>query len=155
MECIIGELYDDYSGKLTGFARSLCKDWDLADELVQETFTRAISHVNLLSTMPKYKIQSWLFSVLKNAFIDIKRKEKQIVPLDDEWDIPDNGTTGTGIETISLLKDLPKPMRKVIFGKFWLDMNSAELGQAFSIPAGTIRYQLHTGLERVRKQMTL
>jgi RNA polymerase sigma-70 factor (ECF subfamily) len=87
---------------LRAFAVSLCRNRDRADELVQETLTRAISRI---STFEKgTNLDAWLFTILRNNFfndcrrskravdgIDRQYAESRTVPLDqDGWDIAED-----------------------------------------------------------------
>ena len=153
MSVIIAELYDEYQDRLYGFALTLCRDSEFAGDLVQETFTRAMANIELLSRLPSYKRQSWLFSVMKNCFIDIKRKQKWETQLSEDFDPAAQREGERDIETAGLLSCLPLPMREVVFRKFWLGMNSREIAEVLSIPGGTVRYRLHGALKKIREEM--
>lgn len=51
---------------LRAFARSLCRNPADADDLVQETLTRAI--VGIGSFQAGTRLKSWLFTIMRNAF---------------------------------------------------------------------------------------
>jgi len=65
------------------FARTLAKHEAEADEIVQETFLRAVKNSSLLATLPSYKKKAWLYRVLRNYFYDLKRKQKFEINCDD------------------------------------------------------------------------
>ncbi|PLX19303.1 MAG: hypothetical protein C0601_02300 [Candidatus Muiribacterium halophilum] len=52
---LIEELYQEYYDMLWKFARTLAKHEAEADEIVQETFLRAVKNSSLLATLPSYK----------------------------------------------------------------------------------------------------
>jgi len=91
---------------LRAFAVSLCRNRDRADELVQETLTRAISRI---STFEKgTNLDAWLFTILRNSFYNDCRKSRRAwdgldtehaqaitVPQDqDGWDIAEDLRAG-------------------------------------------------------------
>src|ERR1700756_585270 len=60
---------------LRAFAVSLTRNRDRADELVQETLTRAISRI---STFEKgTNLDAWLFTILRNSFYNDCRKSRR------------------------------------------------------------------------------
>lgn len=91
---------------LRAFAVSLCRNRDRADELVQETLTRAISRI---STFEKgTNLDAWLFTILRNSFYNDCRKPRRTwdgldtehaqsitVPLDQHgWDVAEDLRAG-------------------------------------------------------------
>ncbi len=71
-------IYKEYHSELYYYALSLCQQEDLAKDLVSETFYKAFITSNLPSGTFKY----WLFRVLKNLFIDAKRKNREVYQQD-------------------------------------------------------------------------
>ncbi|MDD2717914.1 MAG: hypothetical protein PHW04_18655 [Candidatus Wallbacteria bacterium] len=62
----LGDLYADYFDPLTNYALSFSKDRDKAEQLVDETFQKALSNIHLLEILPEHKRLSWLFKTLKD-----------------------------------------------------------------------------------------
>ena len=73
-------IYQEHYNELYLYALSLCQKEDMATDLVNETFYKAFITSNLPSGTFKY----WLFRVLKNLFIDAKRKKREVYK--DEMD---------------------------------------------------------------------
>jgi RNA polymerase sigma-70 factor (ECF subfamily) len=149
---LVEDLYDTYSKKLRNYALSLSRDSDMADELVQETFSRAIQHCELLKILPEYKRRSWLFTVLKNCFIDIYNRKKLEVALDEDIEIEEvdhNLVCDTGI----FLSDMPEDLKTIVIQKYWLGLNSSEIAKELSIPPGTVRYKLHLAINKIRNSL--
>src|ERR1700744_3615970 len=62
---------------LRAFAISLCGNIDRADDLVQETLLRALSHID--SFEPGTNMPAWLFTILRNLFQSEYRKRRREV----------------------------------------------------------------------------
>jgi RNA polymerase sigma-70 factor (ECF subfamily) len=67
---------------LRGYAISLSRSRDRADDLVQETLTRAIAHIDMFE--PGTNLAAWLFTILRNSFRNEYRKSKRIELHPDE-----------------------------------------------------------------------
>lgn len=66
---------------LRAFARSLSGDRDQADDLVQETLTKAM--VNREKFTPGTNLQAWLVTILRNQYYSEGRKRRREVPDSD------------------------------------------------------------------------
>jgi len=62
---------------LRAFAISLCGNIDRADDLVQETLLRALTHID--SFEPGTNMPAWLFTILRNHFREEYRKRRREV----------------------------------------------------------------------------
>ena len=88
---------------LRAFAMSLCGSVDRADDLVQETLTRAIANID--SFEPGTNMSAWLFTILRNLFRSEYRKRRREVEDGD----------GTYAES---LKSQPEQEARVEFREF-------------------------------------
>src|SRR5260370_20686474 len=59
------------------FAISLCGNIDRADDLVQETLLRALTHIDAFE--PGTNMPAWLFTILRNQFHEEYRKRQREV----------------------------------------------------------------------------
>lgn len=69
----------------------MCKNRDLAEDLTQDTFLKALltlsdSHTNM---------KAWLYMVARNLYFNYQKKTKNIIPLDDLQFEEDNTTSNT------------------------------------------------------------
>jgi RNA polymerase sigma-70 factor, ECF subfamily len=87
---------------LRAFAVSLCHNIDSADDLVQDTLLRALTHID--SFEPGTNMRAWLFTILRNVFRSERRKWCRMV------EDPD----GQYAET---LKSYPEQIGRIEFGE--------------------------------------
>ena len=151
----VGDLYEDHERGLWRYAKSLTGDSDRADDLVQDAFLRASRNRLLLTQMNGRQCRSWLYQTLRNAFLDELRSRRRwmaavemLVDLvDDDRNDPANLVT---LDLLSLVSDRD---REVLTMRYVQDMNSTEIGNAFGVPAGTIRSRLRLALTRLRRRV--
>ena len=84
----LSEAYSLYYRPLFSYALFLTRNHAEAEDLVSETFVKAI-----LSWNGKGNLRAWLFRVLKNQFIDEMRRKKIIADTPQEYllNLPDPG----------------------------------------------------------------
>ena len=82
---VIAGFYRQYRSEIYLYLYSLCKSRELTEDLLQETFLKAIlslqnNHAN---------VRAWLYMVARNLFFNYIKKEKNNVVLEDleEYDV--------------------------------------------------------------------
>ena len=103
-----------HADALYNLARYLTRDPSEAEDLVQETYVRALRAWN--DFVPGTNVKAWLFRILRNAFITRHRQEVRHpapAPYDTTEQSPEDGTDegswGGGVE--------PEQMRRVVSGE--------------------------------------
>ncbi len=97
-----GEIYSEYFSDVYKYVLSLCMDETFAEEITQETFFKAMQHINKFNG--SCKLYVWLCQIAKNTYFTLYKKKKRIVS-DLDTDIPN---TLLNLETDYLDKDLAK-----------------------------------------------
>jgi RNA polymerase sigma-70 factor (ECF subfamily) len=67
---------------LRAFARSLCRNRDRADDLVQDTLLRAIAGIGTFDKGTN--LEAWLFTIMRNTFSNECRRLKRVVQDEDD-----------------------------------------------------------------------
>jgi RNA polymerase sigma-70 factor, ECF subfamily len=65
----------EQAAALYNFARYLSRDQSLAEELVQDAFARALDAQDHF--VAGSNLKAWLFRILRNAFLDAKRRDRR------------------------------------------------------------------------------
>lgn len=68
---------------LRAFARGLCRNRDLADDVVQEAMMRAWAARETFK--PGSNFRAWMFTIVRNEFFSVVRKRKRETSLDPEF----------------------------------------------------------------------
>lgn len=76
---LLNRLYQRYRKELYLYLYALCKNEQLAEDLLQETFLKALlslpdGHMN---------IRAWLYMVARNLFFNYRRHTDRLMPLED------------------------------------------------------------------------
>ena len=80
------EIYNRYFRKVYAFAYSLSQDAHLAEEITQDTFFRALQHLDQFEG--RSSVDSYLCSIAHNRYISILRSRKKNAPEDTLETVP-------------------------------------------------------------------
>jgi RNA polymerase sigma-70 factor (ECF subfamily) len=149
------ELYETYENKLRRYAAGLARDPHWAEDLVQDTFVRAMGHLDLLGTLKPYQQRAWLYRTLKNLFLDGLASQRRQRELVDQ--LAREPRSAPSLEDLVLSPDpfalIPERFREVVIQRYMLGMNSREIGEALGIPAATVRSRLHLAIQEARSRL--
>ena len=133
---------------LRRFARALCGDAALADDLVQDCVERALLKQHLYDTSRPLK--AWLYAILRNIFISQWRRSAQMgamKPLDDmeefEGSVPPAQEQNLSVALISdALDHLPAQQREVLVMISLEELSYKDAAEIIGVPIGTIMSRL-------------
>lgn len=131
------------------FARSISRHEQEAADLVQDAMEKSLSQENL-AELPVHKQRAWFFRVMKNRLIDDRRKEARLSYHDEDLELPQQPVAMSPVEMSELLGQLEPELSSLVFKRYWLGMNSTEIGVQLGMPAATVRYKLHFAIKRLR-----
>ena len=143
---------------LYNFACWLTQDRAAAEDLVQETYMKA------LKGFPSYKqgtnFRAWIYRILHNTFLTSQTGLKTQLSFDDEDTLaePETDRTPESIllaraeqETVQrTLEELPLKFREVILLCDMEEMSYEEIAQTLAIPIGTVMSRLSRGRRAMR-----
>jgi RNA polymerase sigma-70 factor, ECF subfamily len=137
----------------------LAKDEDHAQELVQETFVRALAAYEQFS--PGTNMKAWLTKILHNLFFDRYQQSKRWISTDDPagqgsdyWERSPAENPGPESQVLlrelsanitDALKRIPEEFRAPMLLVDMGDFSYAEAAEILSCPIGTIRSRLSRG----------
>ncbi|HCM13124.1 MAG TPA: RNA polymerase subunit sigma-70 [Lachnospiraceae bacterium] len=135
-------------------AYSYVKNNDDALEVVQESIYKAISTMDSLKT-PDY-LNTWFYRIIVNTAIDLLRKRKKVVVMDDETLSNYDLSTVDRYADIDLhkaLEDLPIQYRSIIVLRFFEDLKIEEIAAVLDENVNTIKTRLYKALRMLRVQL--
>jgi RNA polymerase sigma-70 factor, ECF subfamily len=135
-------------------AFSYVKNADDALDIIQESIYKAISTIDTLET-PGY-IKTWFYRIIVNTSIDLLRKRKNAVIVDDEtlsgYDLS-SVDKYVDIDLQNALEDLPVQYRSVVVLRFFEDLKIEEIASILDENVNTIKTRLYKALKILRVQM--
>jgi RNA polymerase sigma-70 factor (ECF subfamily) len=143
--------------ELRAFARSLCRERELADDLVQDTCLKAWQAVD--SFEPGAPMRPWLFRILRNEFYQYSRRSWRSTALDQ--DVAENTLVATvGLDAQidfrvlqAAMSDLPDVQREALILVVAAGYTYEEAGEICNCSAGTIKSRVSRAREAVIYKM--
>ena len=148
----VREAYSAHSRELYGFALRSLDDPGLAEEAVQETFTRAWRAGERFD--PEIgSLRTWLFAILRNVVIDLGRArsvrprvgeggiEPSVEPLEDAllaWQVEE------------AMRRIGEDHRRVLVETYYRARPYAEVAAELGVPEGTVKSRVYYGLKALR-----
>jgi len=150
---------------LYGFAMALTRNQGEAEDLVQETYLRAVRAFGRL--MPDSNLKSWLFAIMRNVWLNQLRRERggpRFVELDAEeeeraqWlDQVANNPHVAYIrklereEVRAAIESLPRPHREIVVLRDIEGFTYQQIASILGCPAGTVMSRLGRAREKLRR----
>jgi RNA polymerase sigma factor (sigma-70 family) len=149
---------------LYNFARWLVHNQNDAEDLVQETYLKALRGFG--SFQPGTNFRAWMFQILRNTFLSscAKLERRMTVAMDEEEDSSTLPTTLSTPESLLIerssndavqcaIAQLPVIFREVILLCDVEEASYQEIAEILSIPIGTVMSRLARARRAVRESL--
>jgi len=149
-------LYEAHRVAVHAYFAGRVGDRQSAADRMQEVFQRAWQHRDKLTGLPEDGQRGWLFTVARNLSVDVARHQRTADgtqrALEHESAGP-QAPVGVPASTAVIAAEraavvaaaiarLPEQQRVTLTMAAAGKLNSAEIGTALGVPAGTVRYRL-------------
>ena len=148
-------IYRSYFNDVFLYLRSLSANADIAEEVTQETFSKALKAIDHFDG--RSDIRAWLFTIAKNTYISHLRKQKRLCCDEIPQDVPDTRIhfSESFVDEHSaflihrFLHDMNEPYKEVFTLRVFGELPFEKIGALFSKSDAWARVTYH----RARKQI--
>ena len=166
-ESYFNQLALEYLDALYGFAIALTHDRTAAEDLVQETYLRAVRAFGRL--MPDSNLKGWLFAIMRNVWLNELRHQRSgpaFVELDGQEPVSagvdDVGTDPYVLyltklereEIIAAIGRLPRVYREIVLLRHVEGFSYQQISGILGCPAGTVMSRLGRAREKLRSMLS-
>lgn len=152
------EIYKEYFEIVNKYLFCLTNNADIAEELTQETFYRAIK--NIYKFRNECKLSVWLCQIAKNLWYDELKKNKKIKPIDNEEfvnfindaDIENNVISN--LKKIELYKKIQKldiHTKEVIYLRITGELSFKEIASILNKTESWARVTFYRGKQKLKE----
>src|SRR5579872_907293 len=150
--------------QLYNFAHWLTRDREEAEDLVQETYAKALKGFRSFQLGTNFR--AWMYRILRNTFLTSRTglKATMTVPLDPEEDGAELAVERDTPETYLLtqanrellqtaMDELPVHFREILLLCEVEEMSYQEIAETLAIPMGTVMSRLSRARQTLRSQL--
>jgi len=145
--------------QLYNFARWLTQDDVEAEDLVQETYAKALRGFSSFQSGTNFR--AWMYRILRNSFLSSRTGLKVVVPFEEEehsgavpaeQETPERVLVDRAQQKLvqQALVDLPAHFREILLLCEVEEMSYEEISQTLGIPLGTVMSRLSRARRALR-----
>ena len=158
-----------YQQKIYSYILFLVHDAEVADDLFQETFMKAIVTIRQGRYVESGRFSAWLTRIAHNLVIDKYRQDRNsnVISNDaSETDLFNNASlsditvemkmiTEQSLTDVGrLLRELPDNQKEVLYMRFYQDLSFKEIADATGVSINTALGRMRYGLINLRKMVS-
>ena len=158
-----------YQQKIYSYILFLVHDDEVADDLFQETFMKAIVTIRQGRYVESGRFSAWLTRIAHNLVIDKYRQDRNSNVISNDASDADlfndvslsditvemKMITEQSITDVGrLLKELPDNQKEVLYMRFYQDLSFKEIADATGVSINTALGRMRYGLKNLRKMVS-
>lgn len=149
------EVYDLYFKDVYKYALSLSRDPDIAEEVTQETFFKALKSID--SFRGQCRLYVWLCQIAKNTYFTYAGKQPKAAA---EREVSSGETMEeklltkeTAFEIHKLLHNLPEPYKEVFSLRVFGELSFSQIGELFGKTESWARVTYHRARLKIKEEL--
>lgn len=147
-------LYEEYKKGVFAIALSILRDFDLAEDVLQESFIKLFQQM-------KYEeisnVKGWLFKIARTTALDVYRKKRrEVTGFGNDYFEKIHGPSSDPLDAIVLTKYLElldQEERQIVVMKDITGLKHREIADLMELPLGTILWKYGRAIRRLRKSL--
>ena len=164
----ISELIERHSQRVRSYIGMMVKDDDVADDIFQETFIKAVKVIDEGGYTDSGKFLSWVLRIAHNRVLDHFRREKSSRQLNEkeagydvlgtlrfaENTVEDNIVHSELMETVRrLVEELPDDQREVVRLRYYSKLSFQEIAEQTEVSINTALGRMRYALINLRRMI--
>jgi RNA polymerase sigma-70 factor (ECF subfamily) len=164
----ISELIERHSQRVRSYIGMMVKDDDVADDIFQETFIKAVKVIDEGGYTDSGKFLSWILRIAHNRVLDHFRREKSSRQLNEkeagydvlgslriaENTVEDNIVHNELMETVRcLVEELPDDQREVVRLRYYSKLSFQEIAEQTEVSINTALGRMRYALINLRRMI--
>ena len=164
----ISQLIDRHSNRVRDYIRMMVKDHDLADDILQDTFIKAVQVIDDGRYADTGKFLSWMLRIAHNKVIDYFRSQKSAKTINES----ESGYNVLGtlrfadssvedrliseqiaLDVRRLVDHLPQEQREVVMLRYYSGLSFQEIAEQTNVSINTALGRMRYALINLRKMI--
>ncbi len=157
-EQLLRRLYQTYRKELYLYIYSLCKNHELAEDILQETFLKAILSLQSNHT----NMRAWLYMVARNLYFNYSKQQKRrqsFDELDDNMIAEDSDVLEKVVELdknqmlYKALQNIERTKREVLTLQYFCGLSQKEISATLHLSPEYVRVLSYRGKRELKKYL--
>lgn len=149
------QVYEQYFTDVYKYVLSLTRNDQLAEDITQETFFKALKNIH--SFHGQCKLYVWLCQIAKHTFFSYQEKQGRGIPLEtaaDGNDIEEElFNQETAFEIHRVLHSLEEPYKEVFSLRTFGELSFRQIGVLFQKTEGWARVTYHRAKIKIKEEL--
>lgn len=151
----LDNIYSLYFKDVYKYVLSLCYNQDIAEDITQETFLKALKNINKFKGQCKLRV--WLCQIAKNTYFSLYEKNKYEIEFNKEYEIESIETKlirkETAFEVHKVVHQLEEPYKEVFTLRIFGELSFAQIGELFGKTESWARVTFHRGKIKIKEAL--
>jgi RNA polymerase sigma-70 factor (ECF subfamily) len=149
-------LFERHHVALFNYFLRLTGNRPVSEDLVQEVFTRILKYRTTYRGEDRFAV--WMYKIARNAHIDFLRRQKETVPLDDQFEetqsadlVPEEKVERqqeAALISRALKRLSPKKQEVILLSRFQ-NLKYREIAELMECPVGTVKGMVHRAVQEL------
>ena len=162
----IEELYDQYKVPLLCVIRKYIVAKDASEDIFQEVIVRIIQNAQMLSGLPRPKLEAYIFLVARGVSIDylrsVSKKDEISIEIDyvldllskDSQHAKNQSDSIRKADLIIMMENIPTEEKILLIGKYYLGLSTKELANFVDGSPVAIRSKVFRARKKLFEEWT-
>lgn len=124
-------------------------------EVFQETIYKAFASLSKLKNDEYFS--TWMTRILINTAIDLLRKKKRVVPINQEVLENTSDTSSFNsdvhIDLLQAMDEIEEKYKTVLLLRYYQDYSVKQIASMLKCPEGTVKTNIRRGLDKLKEKM--
>ena len=160
-------LVDRYKNRLINFVYRFVKDFDVAEDIVQETFLRVFKHRHNYKAIANFS--TWIFTIAGNlAKSELRRRKRwkflsvdAINDTEKKFELPDHGIKPDRATSVRILDEniqksidtLQSKYKESLILRDIEGMSYKQIAEITKVPVGTVKSRVNRARKKLQKKL--
>ena len=148
------EFYDKTSSAVYGFALSILRNREDAEDLMHDTYVRA--YTGSISYTPQGKPLSWLLTIVRNLSYNKLRNgtmSEDISQYEDIYGVEETDSTVDRLVLEKAMEILTFEERQIVILHALTGLKHREIAELLNMPLGTVISKYNRSLRKIREEL--
>jgi len=156
---LLKQLYEKYQREIYLYLLSLCKNTELAENLMQETFLKALLSLSNNHT----NMRAWLYLVARNLYFNYRKKEHKNIDIHEVEEFLQDEKSEELMERLlkeerhrllyQSLQYIGEQKKEILVLQYFGGLSQKEIARLLQISPENVRILAHRGKKELRKYM--